>query len=300
MSFLDTRHKKKSFTLTTVLLSALLLLLFYIGLTYLDPPEENGIAVNFGTTDFGSGRVQPKEKIKSEPLDIPEPPNTPEEVVEEEVQETPVQEQSAPQDVPIEKVLTQETEESIRIKKEKEAKRKAESEAKKAKAEADRKAREKREAEARKQREQEAKKKKLDALMGGIGKSDGKDSGSEGDDNRSGDKGQPDGNPYATSYYGAPGSGSGGGGYGLNGRSLVSKGKVQQECNEDGRVVVRIVVDKNGRVIKATPGVKGTTNNAPCLLEPAKKTAMLHKWNLDSKAPAQQIGFVVVNFKLGQ
>lgn len=300
MSFLDTRHKKKSFTLTTVLLSALLLLLFYIGLTYLDPPEENGIAVNFGTTDFGSGKVQPKEKIKSEPLDIPETPNTPEEVVEEEVQETTFEEQSAPQDAPIEKVLTQETEESIRIKKEKEAKRKAESEARKAKAEAERKAREKREAEARKQQEQEAKKKKLDALMGGIGKSDGKDSGSEGDDNRSGDKGQPNGNPYATSYYGAPGSGSGGGGYGLNGRSLVSKGKVQQECNEDGRVVVRIVVDKNGRVIKATPGVKGTTNNAPCLLEPARKTAMLHKWNLDSKAPAQQIGFVVVNFKLGQ
>ena len=64
MSFLDTRHKKKSFTLTTLLLSVLLLLLFYIGLTYLDPPEENGIAVNFGTMDFGSGNKQPKQKIK--------------------------------------------------------------------------------------------------------------------------------------------------------------------------------------------------------------------------------------------
>jgi len=300
MSFLDTRHKKKSFTLTTVLLSALLLLLFYIGLTYLDPPEENGIAVNFGTTDFGSGRQQPKEKIRSEPLDIPEPPNTPEEVIEEEVAETQAIEEPVQQDAPTEKVLTQETEESIRIKQQKEVKRKAEAEAKKAKAAAERKAREKREAEAKKQREQEAKKKKLDALIGGIGKSDGTDSGSEGDDTIAGDKGQPNGNPYATSYYGAPGSGSGTGGYGLNGRSLVSKGKVQQECNEDGRVVVKIVVDKNGRVIKATPGVKGTTNNAPCLLEPARKTAMLHKWNLDAKAPSQQIGFVVVNFKLGQ
>ena len=52
--------------------------------------------------------------------------------------------------------------------------------------------------------------------------------------------------------------------------------------------------------IATTPGVKGTTNNAPCLLEPARKTAFLHKWNLDAKAPTQQIGFVVVNFKLGQ
>lgn len=303
MSFLDTRHKKKSFTLTTLLLSVLLLLLFYIGLTYLDPPEENGIAVNFGTMDFGSGNKQPKEKIRSEPLDIPKPPTEPEVVQEEEVEEV-VKEELAEQEVvkeqPTEKVLTQESEESIRIKQQKEAKRKADAEAAKAKAEAERLAREKREAEERIKKEQEAKKKKLDALMGGIGKSEGNESGSEGDDNKPGDKGNLNGNPYATTYYGAPGSGTGTGGYGLNGRSLVTKGKVQQECNEDGRVVVRITVDRNGKVIKATPGVKGTTNNAPCLLEPARKTAFMHKWNLDSNAPSQQVGFVVVNFKLGQ
>ncbi len=302
MSFLDTRHKKKSFTLTTVLLSVLLLLLFYIGLTYLDPPEENGIAVNFGTMDFGSGNQQPKKKIRSEPLDIPKPPVEPEKVQEkvEEVTEAVKEQQVTEEELPTEKVLTQESEESIRIKQQKEAKRKAEATAKKAEAEAAQRAREKREAEERLRQEQEAKKKKLDALMGGIGKSDGEDPGSEGDDNKQGDKGSPDGNPYATSYYGAPGSGAGTGGYGLNGRSLVSKGKVQQECNEDGRVVVRIVVDRNGKVIKAVPGVKGTTNNAPCLLEPARKTAFMHKWNLDSNAPSQQTGFVVVNFKLGQ
>lgn len=303
MPLLDTRHKKKSFTLTTLLLSVLLLLLFYIGLTYLDPPEENGIAINFGTMDFGSGKVQPKEKIKSEPLDIPETPNEPEdtqEEVEEVVEQEPIEEEVVEKEAPIEKVVTQESEESIRIKQQKEAKRKADAEAKKAKAEAQRIAREKKEAEDRKRAEQEAKKREIDAIVNGIGKSDGTDSGSEGDDNKSGDKGDPAGNPYATSYYGAPGSGNGTGGYGLNGRSLVSKGKVQQECNEEGRVVVRIVVDKNGKVIKATPGVKGTTNNAPCLIEPAKKTAFLHKWNLDAKAPSQQTGFVVVNFKLGQ
>ncbi len=303
MPLLDTRHKKKSFTLTTLLLSVLLLLLFYIGLTYLDPPEESGIAINFGTMDIGSGKVQPKEKIRSEPLDIPETPNEPEQVqekIEEVLEQKPVEEEVVEKESPTEKLITQESEESIKIKQQRESKRKADEAAERKKAEAARVAREKREAEERKLAEQEAKKKKLDALMGGIGKSDGNDSGSEGDDNKAGDKGNPAGNPYATSYYGAPGSGSGTGGYGLNGRSLVSKGKVQQECNEDGRVVVRIVVDKNGKVIKATPGVKGTTNNAPCLLEPARKTAFLHKWNLDAKAPTQQIGFVVVNFKLGQ
>ncbi|WP_419212525.1 cell envelope integrity protein TolA [Maribacter sp. X9] len=312
MAFLDTRHKKKSLTLTTLLLSVLLLALFYIGLTYMDPPEENGISVNFGTTDFGSGQFQPKEKIRSEPLETPPVEPTKQEVAEavEESQEEVVKE-VADKEAPSEKVLTQENEESIRIKQAEDAKRKAENEAaeakrkseeaeKKAKAEAARIAQQKRDAEEKARQEQEAKKKRLDELMGGLNKSDGTASGSEGDDAKAGDKGQPDGDPYATSYYGSPGSGSGTGGYGLNGRSLVNKGKVQQECNESGTVVVKIVVDRNGKVISATPGVRGTTNNNPCLLEPAKKTAFMHKWNLDSNAPSEQVGFVVVNFKLGE
>ncbi len=312
MSFLDTRHKKKSFTLTTLLLSVLLLILFYIGLTYMDPPIENGISVNFGTTDFGSGNVQPKEKIRSEPLDVPPVEPSKQEEAVEEVQEEEVPEEVVPQEKPAEKVLTQESEESIKIKQAKDAKRKADDAAKetkrksdnakkRAKAKANKIAREKKQAEDKARKEQEAKKRKLDELMGGLNKSDGTASGSEGDDNRSGDKGRPDGDPYATSYYGSPGSGSGGtGGFGLNGRSLVGKGKVTQECNQAGRVVVKIIVDKNGKVISATPGVKGTTNNSPCLLEPARKTAFKHKWNLDSNAPSQQVGFVVVNFKLGE
>lgn len=292
-------------------MSILLLVLFYIGLTYMDPPIETGISVNFGTTDFSSGRVQPKERVRSEPLETPPVEPTKQEVSEaiekvpEKVQEEQVKE------APSEKVLTQEDEESIRIKQAQEAKRKADAAAaeqkrkaeaaeQKAKAEAERIAQQKREAEEQARQEQEAKKRKLDELMGGLNKSDGTASGSEGDDNRAGDKGSPDGDPYATSYYGSPGSGSGTGGYGLNGRSLVDKGKVPQDCNESGRVVVKIVVDRSGKVISATPGVRGTTNNNPCLLEPARKTAFMHKWNLDSNAPSQQIGFVVVNFKLGE
>jgi outer membrane biosynthesis protein TonB len=312
MAFLDTTHKKKSLTLTTLLLSILLLVLFYIGLTYMDPPIENGISVNFGTTDYGSGQVQPKEKIQSEPLDTPPVEPSKQEVAEqvEEIEEE-IPEEAAAEPTPSEKVLTQENEESIRIKKAEEAKqkaenaaadakRKADNEAKKVKAEAARVAKEKRDAEALALQEQQAKKDKLDALMGGLNKSDGTATGSEGDDKKAGDKGRQDGDPYATSYYGSPGSGSGTGGYGLNGRSLVSQGKVPQECNESGRVVVKITVDKNGKVITAEPGVRGTTNNNPCLLEPARKTAFMHKWNLDSDAPTEQVGFVVVNFKLGE
>jgi len=294
MSFLDTRHKKKSFTLTTLLLSAFLLLLFYIGLTYLDPPIENGIAVNFGTMDYGSGEVQPTKPIRSEPREVESQPE-PQEVAE------PVQpEETVVEEAPVEEVLTSNDEETIKLRQQEEAKRKAEEEAEKAKAEAERIAREKREAEERKRQEQEAKKKSVDALIGGIGKSDGTTTGSEGDDDRAGDKGQPDGDPYASSYYGAPGSGSGGGGYGLKGRSLARKDVVEQKCNEEGRVVVEILVDRSGKVIKATPGVKGTLNSAKCLLDAAEETAFEYRWNPDSNAPAQQRGFIVINFKLGQ
>jgi colicin import membrane protein len=46
--------------------------------------------------------------------------------------------------------------------------------------------------------------------------------------------------------------------------------------------------------------VKGSTNVHPCLLEPARKTAFLHQWFPDDKAPDSQVGFVVINFKLSE
>ncbi|MDG1572002.1 energy transducer TonB [Robiginitalea sp. M366] len=298
MALLDTRHKKKSFTLTTILLSVLLLLLFYIGLTYMEPPEENGITVNLGTMEFGMGDQQPLEPVRRQ-QPVPEPVE--EAVSEPEPQTEPeVPEEAAATDAPTEKVLTQDQEESVKINPEEEARKKAEEAARKAREEAARLERERQAEAERIRKEEEAKKRQLDAMMGGLNTSDGTAEGSEGNDNRAGDKGQPGGDPYAATYYGAPGSGSGTGGYGLGGRTLASSGKVAQDCNEAGRVVVRIVVDRNGRVIDATPGVRGTTNNAQCLLEPARKTAFMHRWNPDSKAPSQQIGFVVVNFKLGQ
>ncbi len=283
MKYLNTKHERNSAKITSLLMLILVLLFFVMGPPYLDPPTEYGVAVNFGTTDFGSGNVQPKKPIKSEPKEINRP-----------TQETP--KESIPEESIVDKVedvATQESEESIRIRKQKEAE-------KRAKAEAERVEREKREAEEKKRKEQEEKKKKLDELMGGIGNSDGEASGSEGNDNQTGDKGQPDGDPYANSYYGDPGTGSGGVGYGLKGRGAPTRKIYKQDCNESGLVVVRIEVDRSGNVIKAEPGVRGTTNNASCLIEPAKKIALSHKWRADSKAPARQIGFVSVNFKLGQ
>lgn len=279
MKYFETQHEKDSARITALIAIILILLFFIVGPKYLDPPLEYGVAVNFGTTDFGSGNIQPKESIKSEPLDINKQPN---------IQET-LPETSASQEETSEDILTQENAEEIALKKqqEAEAKLKAEAEAK-AKAEAERIERER--------AEKEAKKKNIDNLIGGIGKSDGKVYGSEGNDNTVGDKGQLDGDPNAPSYSGMPGSG---GGVGLNGRGTPEHSKVLPDCNEEGFVVVEIHVDRQGNVVTAIPGKKGTTGDI-CLYEAAKKTALSYKWPPNSKAPAKQIGFVKVDFSVRQ
>ncbi|MEQ3796374.1 energy transducer TonB [Flavobacteriaceae bacterium MJ-SS4] len=278
MLYFETKHEKDSAKITTLIAVILILLLFVVGHKYMDPPIEYGVAVNFGNSSVGQGDVQPLQPVKSQPQKINEPPKI------EEAQPEPAK----PQEVK-EEVITQDNEESIAMKKQKEAQAKALAEAK---AEAERIEKEK--------RIQEEKKKKLDALIGGVSKSDGTTTGSEGNDNQVGDKGQLDGNPYAPSYFGDPGTGSGGIGYGLNGRGRATYDKLKQDCNESGLVIVRIVVNQNGNVVEALPGVQGTTNTTQCLLDPAKKIALSHKWRPDPNAPAKQIGFVKVNFNLGQ
>ena len=127
---------------------------------------------------------------------------------------------------------------------------------------------------------------------------EGEDIQGEGNDLVQGDKGKIEGNLYSSSYYDNEGISGKRKGYGLNGRNLQTNGKVEQECNQEGTVVVRITVNNNGEVIQAEPGVKGSTNTHPCLLDPARKTAFLHKWFPEMRAPAQQVGYVVIQFKL--
>ena len=50
---------------------------------------------------------------------------------------------------------------------------------------------------------------------------------------------------------------------------------------------------------EAIPGQQGTIGDA-CLFDAAKKTALTYKWKADNKAPFNQIGFVIVNFKVRQ
>lgn len=296
---LDTKHKKRSFILTTILHVALIFLLFYLSLNYLDPPEEGGIAVNFGTTATGSGNIQPTEAIKSSPKQTtpestpvtPEPqeevPEIQDEVVSQDNEEAPVIDKK-PKKKPKKKVEKPKEQPKDRPSEQKPIEKPVKKPVEKVE---------------EKKPDPKPDKSTLDILdsFSNGPKSDGKTKGGEGDDTKPGDKGNPNGNPYANTYYGQPGpGGTGGVGYGLNGRGRPTNSKVVQECNEAGRVVVKIVVNRQGNVIQATPGVKGTTNSAKCLLDPAKRTAMTFKWKPDPKAPEKQIGFVEVTFGLGE
>ena len=269
MKYLKTKHERNSAKITALIVVILVLLLFVVGPPYMDPPEEYGVAVNFGNSPVGSGKIQPTEPIKSRPT---------EKIVKEETQADKAQpEETSEENSQSEDVLTNESAEAIAIKKAKEAEAKAEAEAE------------------REAKEEQDKKDKLDALIGGVKNSEGPTTDGEGPGDGPGDKGDLDGSPYAP-YKGTPGSGNGGVGFGLNGRGQPNY-KLFDGCeNEYGLIVVDIIVNRSGQVIEATPGVRGSNNATSCLKAQAKKIAMSYKWPADSKAPAQQYGKVSVNF----
>ncbi len=268
MLHLDDKHKRKALIEATMVMLLLIFLMFISGMKYLDPPPETGIAVNFGTSDVGSGKIQPQQNkppkpVKTQPKkeETVVQPNIKEEVLTQEIEDAPV----------IKKIKKKKkVKPKTKPKKIKPAKPKPSSEATNA----------------------------LSSVINAPGNNTN-NSGGEGNDTQAGDKGNPDGDPNASGYYGNGGKGgSGNGNYQLGNRNALSKPQPNYQCNEEGTVIVRIYVNRSGRVTKAIPGYKGSTNLAPCLLNAAKKAALNTKWQPDTKAPEKQIGKIIYRFKL--
>jgi TonB family protein len=135
------------------------------------------------------------------------------------------------------------------------------------------------------------------------------------------DQGSPNGLQGSATYGkgGSGGDGSGGGtgggtgggngtgvgngvgpgiSFNLAGRSMVLIRKPDFSEQREGIVVVEITVDRNGKVINATPGVKGSTIVDNTLYSAAKRAAMESKFNLKSDAPDLQVGKITYHFKL--
>lgn len=294
MALLETKYEKKSLTITIVLYALLILLLLLLGLKYFDPPKEKGILVNFGTTEMGQGDTQPTTPIKTSPQqNIPKPTSQ----LQTEPTNTEVKEDVATQDTEDAPVIKEEDKKEIKPEKKEPEKEKPKEEVPE------------KQTNPVEENPKEILEKKpdpkpdkavtdaMDNLLNGP-KNEGESQQGEGNNKTAGDKGNLDGDSDAKSYYGKGKGLDGDGNYRLGGRKALTKTKYTQDCNESGVVVVRIEVDKNGNVLKATPGAQGTTNSAACLLNPAKRAALDTKFNKDSNAPLRQVGYITYEFRL--
>jgi len=281
MNILKDKDKRKGL-IGTILFHALLFLAFiFLGLTYIEPPEEEGIVVNFGDSQTGLGEEEPA------------PSNNP---VEEQEQVTPSNSQSSSTQKSKEEALTQEEIATLSV----EAKRKKEEKERKAVEEKNRLEEQRRIAEENKRKEEEARRKKAESdklFSGSFGKNNG-NSNSQGVNGVPGNQGDPNGTPGADNYGpGGPG-GDGKIGFSLSGRKMVQKPIINETSQDQGKVVVKIIVDKYGKVTKATAGEKGTTATSSYLKKISEEAALKTKFDANPNAAEEQVGTMTFTFKL--
>lgn len=134
------------------------------------------------------------------------------------------------------------------------------------------------------------------------GKKNNGTGGGDGTGKTPGNQGSGDGDPNSGNYgTGTAGMGSGsGGGVALNltGRKFLIKPNIRDDGQTQGKIVVEIKVDKNGTVIEANAGYRGTTLSNIGLWRKCEQSVLGAKLNSLATAPDLQIGTVVFNFDL--
>lgn len=293
MRILETEQEKKSLVITLVSFGVFLLVFFLLKFsdTITTLPELEGgggggdVAVNFGDSEFGMGEnYDSKETFVSSSKQTPQEPADEKEILVSDNEDAPA---AAEVKKPTEK--PKKPEEPKPIVKPQPKPSKSTSDA-------------------------------LNSLLGGN------DQSGDGNDNVGGNKGKAYGNTSDRGYNGGGGSGTGSGGgngsgqgtgsgsgygsgigggrgsgvgnYQLAGRKPLTKPAPRYECNEEGQVAVRITVDRNGNVISAIAGDRGTTNRAQCLAQQAEIAAKNTRWEANPSAPEKQVGKIIYNFKL--
>lgn len=270
----------------TIVFHALIfaLFLFFIIKTPIPPFPETGspgMEVNFGTSDDGMGDVQPDnytgENAKSQENNS-ESDNNP--------------------NVDEEALITQDIEDAPEVKK-------VDPKEKKEVKVAEVKPVEPKKEEPKKEPERTA---NSNAMYKGKTKTNG-GSGGEGETNKPGDQGKLYGSRDSKNHGegtgtgntpGNGGNGTGGGGisFSLGGRKKVQLPVPKSSFQVEGKVVVEITVDREGKVTNAKPGVKGSTTTDPELMAIAKKAALEAVFNKDPEAAELQKGQIIYNFIL--
>ena len=272
---------------TIILNVVVLLLLLLLKLVAPEPQEEGGVPVMLGNTKTAQGTDDPYSLTEVDVLPQPET-SLPEPEV-------------APEPEVKQPMITQDDEPSIVVKKEKPKTEKKKTETKKpVKVEKPKQPvkpveqpKEKTEAEKRAEAERAAAQAAANKIAGAFGK--GSQMGSKGNaGSGTGVQGSPDGNA-------SEGKTSGVGGYGtfdLNGRSLGAGGLPVPVYNvqDEGRVVVTIVVNPAGQVISTSINKRTNTVN-PTLRKAAEEAARKARFN-KVDGVNNQSGTITYYFKL--
>lgn len=126
------------------------------------------------------------------------------------------------------------------------------------------------------------------ATNNGVGEGDG-------NGNTPGNQGKTTGSTLTNNYDGT-GSGNGGS-LNMAQRSFISKPSVSYNGRQTGKVVVELRVDKQGNVIYARAGGRGTTITDGVLLDKCEDAVRNSRLNALENAQDQQIGSVTFVFK---
>ncbi len=281
-----TSERKTGIVLSAVIHLILALVVIFVTFRIRVPePAEEGLLVNFGFDQTGSGLFEPA------PLPASPPPPPP----------------AAGATGGEEALLTQDFEEAVEVEKKQpdpeELRRQAEARAaevrRQQEAEAERERQRQLEEERRRREEEQRRIEETQArtrnAFGNVGNV-GQTGTSEGNTQGQGNMGRPDGTPEAPGYDGG-GKGEGVS-FSLGGRrasSLVIPSRVLQK---DGIVVVAVTVDRTGRVTDATPGIQGSTTLDAELLRVAKEAALKTTFEKKNDAPVIQKGTITYDFRL--
>ncbi len=216
------------------------------------PPPEEGVEVNLGDSDFGSGdALEPtQDQLATRPQIV------------------------ASNNSIFENISTQSTDESVAILKNKEDKK-----------------------DTQKKPQEEVPEDPVinqNALFKGKNSSS-RVTGSQGETTGYGNQGKEGGDPSSNRYDGV--AGNGGPGWSLKGRTASALPAPNYDSNKQGKVVVRIWVDRSGNVQKVEVGVKGSTTTDANLLQRAKEAALNSKFSADPNASELQTGIITYDFR---
>ncbi len=260
----------KAFAISTAIMGILLVISFLIIVSKVEPEEigTGGIIVNYGTSVIGMGDDYMSVE---EPSTAPDANNTPPDKVITENQEV----SDPTSEVTDKSIVTQNSEDAPEIATKEKSTAKSPSVSLPTK--------------------ENKPTVNQNALFKGK-KNDGKGAG-DGTGTVPGNQGSKDGDPLSPDY-GDGGSGFGGVALDLKSRKFTNLTVPKDDGQKYGRVAVRIFVDKNGVVVNAIPGVKGTTLSDKAIWEKCRVAVMGSSLNKLESAPETQIGVVMFNFKV--